>query len=338
LYHSVRLAAHSSTAPNGADRAHAQTVQPADVVTAPRAEPVAAPRPSRTVSVFVPAYNEVENIGPTVDTISRALAETVDDYEIIVVDDGSTDGTSEAVDALAASNPRVVVLHNPGNQGLGYGWLRAIDVASKASFVFIPGDNTWPYPSLRDLFGSMGVADVVTSYPINSEIRVPARRLLSSTFTAGLNLLFGLDLRYFHGLTIYPIGFMRSNAVTSYGFASMSEALLRAIHRGYTYVAVPCAIAERATGRSKAISLRNLGSVVEAIARLFVELRLCSRRGRHSTLGLLAPARASKRRHPAGPIAPPASSGRGDASHDLGSVGSGGDADQVRPQERRATG
>jgi dolichol-phosphate mannosyltransferase len=259
----------------------------------------------RSVSVFVPAYNEVANLVPTVETVSRALDETVDEYEIIVVNDGSTDGTAEVADALAAANPRVVTLHNPGNRGLGYGWMRAIEAARMASFVFIPGDNTWPYPSLRDLFGSMGAAEIVTSYPINSEIRVPARRVLSSAYTFGLNLLFGLDLRYYHGLTIYPIEFLRSDVITTYGFASMAEALLRAIHRGYAYVAVPCAIEERATGRSNALNVHNLRSVIGTIFRLFVELRLRSRRGPHATLGLLGPARGAARRLPSEPAAPP---------------------------------
>jgi len=267
----------------------------------------------RSVSVFVPAYNEVDNLAPTVDTVTRALEETVDDYEIIVVNDGSTDGTGEVADALAAANAHVVVLHNPGNRGLGYGWMRAIEAARMASFVFIPGDNTWPYPSLRDLFGTMGEADIVTSYPINSEIRVPARRVLSSAYTAGLNLLFGLSLHYYHGLTIYPIEFLRSNVITTYGFASMAEALLRAIHRGFTYVAVPCAIEERATGHSNAVSARNLRSVIDTIFRLFVELRLRSRKGPHATLGLFGSTRAAVRRSPTEPApSPPTPSTYGD--------------------------
>ena len=250
----------------------------------------------RSVSVFVAAYNEVDNLTPTVETVVRALEETVDAYEIIVVNDGSTDGTDKVADELAAANPHVVVLHNPGNRGLGYGWMRAIEAARMASFIFIPGDNTWPYPSLRDLFGSMGEAEIVTSYPVNSEIRVPARRVLSSAYTAGLNLLFGLGLRYYHGLTIYPLEYLRSNVITTSGFASMAEALLRAIHRGYGYVAVPCAIEERATGRSNAVSLRNLLGVIDTIGRLFVELRLRSRKGPHSTLGLLGPSGGAARR------------------------------------------
>ena len=269
-------------------------------MTGPRPDRVKTWQAPRSVSVFVAAYNEADNLVPTVETITRALDETVDEYEIIIVNDGSTDSTGQVADDLATTNPSVVVLHNPGNKGLGYGWLRAIEAASKASFVFIPGDNTWPYPSLRDLFDSMGKADIVTSYPTNSEIRVPARRVLSSAYTLGLNLLFGLKLRYYHGLTIYPIEFMRSSSITTYGFASMSEALLRAIHRGSSYVAVPCAIEERATGRSNAVSMHSLKSVVDTIVRLFLDLRLRSRRGPHSRLGLLGPARTA-RRSPAAP-------------------------------------
>jgi glycosyltransferase involved in cell wall biosynthesis len=271
-------------------------VQQIDAVISSGSHAVRPGRPARSVSVFVAAYNEAENLEPTVDTIVRALDGAVDAFEIIVVNDGSTDGTDRVADRLAAENPYVVVLHNPGNRGLGYGWMRAIEAARMASFVFIPGDNTWPYPSLRDLFGAMGQADVITSYPTNSEIRVPARRLLSSTYTAGLNLLFGLNLRYYHGLTIYPTEFLRSNVITTYGFASMAEALLRAIHHGYSYVAVPCAIEERATGRSNAVNAHNFRSVVLAISRLFFELRLCSRRGRTSTLGLFRPLRGAAHR------------------------------------------
>ena len=245
---------------------------------------------ARSLSIFVAAYNEVENLGPTVETLRRALLGTVCDYEIIVVDDGSTDGTYEVAEALAAASQDVRVIHNPRNLGLGCGWQRAINVATRRSFVFVPGDNTWPYPSLRDLFASLGTADVVTSYPTNPEIRDWGRRLVSATFTAGLNALFGLRLRYYNGLTLYPTEFLRANAITTFGFASMSEALLRAIHQGFSLAAVPCEIEERASGSSNALTLPNLKSVIGTIFWLYVNLRLSARRGRHARLGLWAPA------------------------------------------------
>ncbi|HZO30933.1 MAG TPA: glycosyltransferase, partial [Chloroflexota bacterium] len=71
-------------------------------MTQPSADRSAISWATRSLTVFVPAYNEVENLASTVETIMRALSVSVEDYEVIVVDDGSTDGTYEVADALAA--------------------------------------------------------------------------------------------------------------------------------------------------------------------------------------------------------------------------------------------
>ncbi|MGE3268850.1 MAG: SDR family NAD(P)-dependent oxidoreductase [Chloroflexota bacterium] len=264
-------------------------------MTGPRTDRAAIPWATRSLSVFVAAYNEVENLAPTVETVLRSLRVSIEDYEIIVVDDGSTDGTYEVADDLAARYPAVKVVHNPRNMGLGYGFTRAIEVASKESFVFVPGDNTWPYRSLHELFGNLGKADVVTTYTTNPEIRSLPRRLLSSTYTTGLNVLFGLNMRYYNGITIYPTAWLRANAVTTTGFGSMAESLLKAIHQGHSFIEVACAIEERASGRSKAVSLGGLKGVVETIGRTWLDLRLRSRRGPQSTLGLLGPGTSASR-------------------------------------------
>src|SRR4051812_7377858 len=232
----------------------------------------AIPWATRSLSVFVPAYNEVGNLAPTVETIMRALSVSVEDYEVIVVDDGSTDGTHEVADALAARFPEVRVIHNSRNMGLGYGWMRAVEAATRGSFIFVPGDNTWPYRSLMELFGNLGKADVVTSFTTNPGVRNPVRRLLSAVYTTSLNALFGLKMQYYHGLTIYPTELLRAHPITTYGFASMAEALLRAIHEGRSFIEVACAIEERATGRSKALTADSLTNIVSTIGRLFLEL------------------------------------------------------------------
>src|SRR5215813_3359615 len=112
----------------------------------------ASPTLEKSVSVLVPAFNEVNNLAGTVERLLEALDITVEDFEIIIVDDGSTDGTGAVADRLSASNPSVRVLHNAQNMGLGYAYRRGYQEASKEFYVYIPGDNTWPYRSFVELF------------------------------------------------------------------------------------------------------------------------------------------------------------------------------------------
>src|SRR5262245_4262121 len=105
----------------------------------------AIPWANHSLSVLVPVINEVENLRPTVDRLMRALSVTVEDYEIIIVNDGSTDNTGDVAEALAAEFGQVRVIDNPTNMGLGYCYLQGIQQAAKGFFVYIPGDNTWPY-------------------------------------------------------------------------------------------------------------------------------------------------------------------------------------------------
>ena len=239
---------------------------------------------NRSVSVLVPVFNEVGNVGPTIERLIQALSITVEDYEILIVDDGSGDGTAEVADKLAAAHPNVRAFHNEINRGLGYSYRRGGQEAQKAFFVYIPGDNTWPYRSLVELLGNLGKADVITSYSINPEVRPFGRRIVSSLYTRTLAFLFGRKLKYFNGLTIYPIDFLRMEPTTTFGFGFQAEALLKALQFGLSYIEVGLPIDERTAGGSKAVTLRNICTVLTTVVRLFVELRV-ARRWRRKTIG-----------------------------------------------------
>ena len=228
----------------------------------------------RRISVLVPALNEEGNIAPTVGAIDQALSETCGDWEIIVVNDGSSDATGAVAERLQSENPRVRVLHNPRCMGIGHAYDRGCEVARMDYFVYIPGDNTWPYESCRRLFDQAGSADIVVSYALNPEIRDRSRRLVSRAYTLALNLLFGRNLRYYNGLNIFPTAFVRTRPVKTFGFGFQAEVLLKALAAGLTHVEVGLQIDERAAGSSKAVSLRNILSVTLTVLRLFWEIRL----------------------------------------------------------------
>jgi hypothetical protein len=144
----------------------------------------------------------------------------------------------------------------------------------KDAAMFVPADNGWPYSSLRAIYATLGTADVVTAYPTNSNIRPLGRRVISGLYTSVLNLLFRHRVRYYNGLAVYPVRYLRTRPMTTNGFAFMAEMLIKALAAGLTHREVGVPIAERVAGRSKALRLDNVVSVVVTIAHLFWALRV----------------------------------------------------------------
>ena len=209
---------------------------------------------TRSLCVLVPALNEAENLAQTVNAVRQALLGTVDAFEIIIVDDHSTDGTGDIADRLAADTKDVRAFHNPSTRGIGYAYILGYEKTTCDYFVYIPCDNTWPYASCRELFSALGRADIITSYAVNPQVRSIGRRLLSPVYTWLLNLLFGQKMHYYNGLTIYPVSFLRNRPLTTFGFAFQAEVLLKALTAGLSYIEIGLAIDERSAGGSKAIS------------------------------------------------------------------------------------
>src|SRR5215475_14007882 len=129
------------------------------------------------VCFVVPCFNEEDNVGPTVDSI-RAAASGKRPFEIVLVDDCSTDGTLARMQALAAADPRIRVVHNPVNLSLGGAYKRGVAVAEADYVIVIP---------------------VVT----NSAVRTWYRAMASRGFTTLLNWLFWLDVGYYNGAVLH---------------------------------------------------------------------------------------------------------------------------------------
>ena len=84
-------------------------------------------------SVVIPAHNEAEVIAPTVSAVASALDEAGRDYEIVVVDDASTDGTGAIVEQLAAANPRIRCVRSHYSNGFGFAVRAGLDALRAAT-------------------------------------------------------------------------------------------------------------------------------------------------------------------------------------------------------------
>jgi glycosyltransferase involved in cell wall biosynthesis len=227
-----------------------------------------------SVSVVIPARNEEGNLKPCVQTVVAILADLFVDWEIIVVDDGSADGTGALADKLAFEIPGVRVVHHASAQGFSGSYRHGVALAAKRYVAVVPGDNEIQPISLRAIFEAVGTADIVVPFTANQEIRPWLRRTLSRTFTLTVNALFGHRFRYYQGPAIYPAEVVRALPDTSRGFVFLTEMLVRALASGRSAAQVPMLIQPRQFGTSSAVSLYNVMTALRTLAVLVRDVKI----------------------------------------------------------------
>jgi glycosyltransferase involved in cell wall biosynthesis len=147
-----------------------------------------------SLSFFFPAYNEEGNVDAVVREALVTLPRFADDIEVIIIDDGSRDRTPELADALAASDPRVRVVHHRPNRGYG-GAVRSGLLASTKAFIFYTdGDRQFHLDDLERLTSTIEGVDAVIGY--RQRRRDPWRRRLTAwVYNRLIRILFGSTIR-----------------------------------------------------------------------------------------------------------------------------------------------
>jgi glycosyltransferase involved in cell wall biosynthesis len=230
----------------------------------------------KSLTVVIPAYNEEENLEATVREVVAA-ASSFEAYELIIIDDSSRDRTGEIADLLAAQDTHVRVVHNNPNQGLGWNFRHGIELAKMQYVAMVPGDNAFDRATLSNLFRVVGTADIITGWTTNMEVRPVGRRIVSWCFTNGMNILFGLRMKYYNGPCVFRTQDALKARSSSDGFAYMAEMLVRLLTSGRTVKEVGLVLHERQAGRSSALRIRNIMSVFHAVGRLIWHVTILNR-------------------------------------------------------------
>ena len=230
-----------------------------------------------SLSVIVTAMNEIGNLAPTVENVLAAAAPRVADVEVIIVDDGSTDGTSDLADRLAQSDPRIVVHHNGRNRGLAYSYKQGIARASKQYTSWVAGNNIVPRKGMEDLYDRVGAVDTVLTYVL-TDVRGLFRRTISRSLTIAVNLLFGVRMRYYTGPCVYRSDVLKQQVCICEGSMIVPEILLRMVKTGLPYVEIPLQPQSRTSGSTKTFRLRNLVAAAGSLLRLFWNIQVLGAR------------------------------------------------------------
>jgi dolichol-phosphate mannosyltransferase len=232
-------------------------------------------REAKTV-VVIPTYNELDNIGRLVPEILAAGPS----LEVLVVDDGSPDGTGAVVRALAEKNPRVHLLERPGKMGLGsayvQGFRRALDLG--ASFVVqMDADFSHDPKYIPDFLAVMDVADVVIGSRYVRGVNVinwPISRLiLSYGANVYTRIVTGMPIRDATGgfkcMRREALEAIRFETTHSDGYSFQIEMNFRFWTRGFRLREIPIVFVDRHSGTSK-MSKKIIWEAVWMVWRLRV--------------------------------------------------------------------
>jgi len=230
-----------------------------------------------SLSVVMTARDEEGNLKGAVDLVLKSIEGLFNGYEILIVNDGSTDATGAVANQLSAAYPSVRVVHHRTGQGFAASYRHGVSLARMAYVGLVTGDNEMTPESVRTAFEAVGRADVVVPYQANQRDRPWMRRLLSRSFTGLVNALFGLRLRYFQGPCIYPTAWAQALPLTTTGFALLTDMLVRTLKTGHSYIEVPMYIRPRAYGRSSAVSFRNVATALWTVGVLFRDVYVARR-------------------------------------------------------------
>ena len=230
-----------------------------------------------SVTVVVPALNEQANLSDAVESLLTALEQCGAEWEILIVNDGSTDSTPTLADELGRSDPRIRVIHHDRPRGVGFAFREGVTTSTKDAITWMPGDGENEPLEVLKWLPKLADVDIVNPYVTNRSVRSRGRRALSTLYLRIVNLAFGTTFSYTNGNIIYRRRVFDAIDQVSDGFSFQLECLVKAVRAGFTFVEVPVRLLERKHGKSKALSLRSLRAVVSDFLRLFVDVRFRNR-------------------------------------------------------------
>ncbi len=221
----------------------------------------------KSLSVVIPAYNEDEGLNNLIKETLKDAAKITNDFEIIIVNDGSTDKTADVADSLAKTYKNVRVIHHTKNLGLASAFRTGIKVCSKDIVLYIEGDGQQPLKDQYQVLKKIKSADVV--------LGTRSYRFDYSFFRKSLSYGFLFLLRLFFNLPYKDVGWSQAYRRKIFDVIELkstspffcAELVIKALRNEFKVAEAPVSYRSRDRGAT------NYGNILTAY-KMFREMML----------------------------------------------------------------
>jgi glycosyltransferase involved in cell wall biosynthesis len=226
----------------------------------------------KDITFFVPCLNEESNVYGTLTNILNAVSATAVSYEILVVDDGSTDRTCDEVRRFQEDHPDAVIRlkKNAKNLGIGRNFAEGAYDSRGRHYMLVNGDNVEHYDTLVALLSHLGEADILVPHFGGKDQRPRFRQRISRTYTRIVNCIGGHTISYYNG----PVVHWRRNVIRwhsdSHGFGYQAMLITRLLDEGASWLELEVRGQEREHGKSKAFRWKNFLSVAHSLSEMAI--------------------------------------------------------------------
>ncbi|MDD5449052.1 MAG: glycosyltransferase family 2 protein [Candidatus Omnitrophica bacterium] len=204
----------------------------------------------KSISVIMPVYNEEPLLEESVSYIYKFLKTHFSDYEIIIIESGSTDRSSEKCDKLAKDFPKINVIHEGARNGFGSAFKLGCKKATKDLVWLITADLPFSLEHIFEALPLLDRYDCVLSFR-SEDKRCLYRKVRSLFYNSLIKLILGLDVRHVNStFKVFKRRLIQNMDLVSSGWFIDAEIIYRLKASKINYAEVPVPLIDRSKGKS----------------------------------------------------------------------------------------
>ena len=226
-----------------------------------------------SLTIFYPCYNEEANVERVTRAAVEVAGKIADDFEVLIVNDGSRDRTGEIADRLVAEIPGVRAVHNNPNLGYGGALARGFREARKNWIFYTDGDGQFDFNEIPNVLPLLETHDIVSCYRLDRKDPL-LRKVNAWAWSTLVNLLFHIGLKDIDcAFKIYPRTFIERIEMKSRGALIDTEMLAKARSLGYSIAQMGVHHYPRTAGAQTGANLKVILRAFKELFKLYRQIK-----------------------------------------------------------------